>query len=222
MAKSKTPVVYTPRGIAVFPWLNRPDTKQFNDGDSKPKYKVKLRFNPEDPQWAKFMADMQAILDEKRAEYAKENPKHSKLLTTKYAAFRPVADDEGNLTGEMEMTVTMNASYTDKQTKKTIELKPAFVDGKNKKIENGKVPAIYGGSVLRLGVKPGLMGTGKEITESWQLVGVQIIQLAERTGGLDFGAADDGYEYEDEAEGDFPAEGAAEPDEVNTDKPEDF
>jgi hypothetical protein len=223
MAKAKNPTKYTPPGIAAYPYLNRPDTKAFNGEEAKPKYKVRFRFDPSDPKWAAFKTETLEWMAERQAEYGKENPKYAKQLTVKYEAFREVFNDEGDPTGEEEMVVTMNASYRDKATGKVIQMKPGIVDAKNKKL--GNPPDIYGGSTLRLAVRPGVMGTGKEITQSWQLVGVQIIDLAEKAGGFEFGETEGGYEAdEDEQKApEFP-DGATDSADSgdDTSKPEDF
>lgn len=199
MSKKKSPVMYTPEGTAVYPWLNRPDTKTFNGEAPNPRYKVNLRFDPKDPKWEKFMERTEVALEEQREAYRTDpkNKRYSKQLTTKYPAFREVVDDQGDLTGELEMVVGMKASYKDKNTGEEVPMKPAFVDARNKKLAGKQVPAIFGGSTLRLAVRPMLFGTGKELTESWQLVGVQIIELAEGANSLDFGETD-GFTADDD------------------------
>jgi hypothetical protein len=201
--KREAPLI-TPPGIAVYPHLNKADSK-FNE--DKPKYHCKLRFNPTtDPRWAEFVDKLRTALAEKlAAQKAKpENAKIAKLpWKAKYEAIREVTDDDGNLTGELEIIAKMNASYTDKKSGKAVAMKPGICDSKGNELKNP--PAIWGGSKLKLAIRPGVQNTGKEYTEFLQLSGVQIIQLVTGTGGnvgSMFGADEEGgFEGEEDNDG---------------------
>ena len=46
MAQNYQIKIVSPRGIAVYPWLNRPDTKFSADGDFKVTLKLQLKMPP--------------------------------------------------------------------------------------------------------------------------------------------------------------------------------
>ena len=200
MAKQKRdPIVVTPAGIASWPHLNSPDTK-FVEPGKFPKYSVKLQFDPNDPAWAKFMADSQADFDAKLEAYKADNPKFAKRMSVANPAFREVFDEEGEPTGLLELVARMGSQYIDRKTNKVVKLKPGICDAAKNNLTNP--PPIWGGSTLKVAVRRGLHTTGAEYTEFWQINGVQIINLV--TGGAGSGGVGGMFDAEDGYEDDSP------------------
>jgi hypothetical protein len=209
----KTPTLYTPVGVAIYPHLLTPDTK-FIGSSGIPAYKCKLRLE-DNEELAAFRAQAEAFFKGCYDAFIEANPKFKRTAKVKYEAFRQVVGDDGEFTGEIEIVTKLNSQFKDKKTGKVSNQRPKLVDAKNREC----VPAsIWGGSKLRLAVRPLFTNQGAEITYAWRLVAVQIIELVKGGGGagVNFGEAD-GYDAGDDEEASFgpPAAAAA----ASTDEP---
>lgn len=195
----------TPRGIAIFPKLHKPDTKWKAEGQ----YSVKLRLDPASID-AALVAKIEALRDEKAEEVkaeltAKKQGAKVKSLKVLDVLFQPETDkDSGEETGFVLINAKMTASGVSKKDGKTWSRKPDIFDSKGKKLS--KVPMIFGGSELKAAVEARAYYTPKDnqVGVSFQLNGAQIIKLV--TGGernaADYGfAEEDGYEEAPAEEG---------------------
>lgn len=217
----------SPKGIAKYPKIIKPDTKFKADGE----YSVKLIINGE---YCQELCDkLTAIRDarfpdcEKRErEAALKAKKPFKPLKQADLPWKECVDDEGNPTGELEFNFKMPARIT-KKDGTILELRPAIFDAKGIPIigQAREELRIGGGSTLRVSFDvrdyyTPLVGFGIKLS----LKAVQILKLVEWTGGgtadsHGFEAEEDGFEApqagagaggEAEAEAEAaPAEGEA-------------
>jgi hypothetical protein len=219
MANNDRPTLQfiTPRGTAVFPKLNQPDTKF--DANGVYETKLKLEADAADGQIGKsvvalpeIVEKLEAIRDqflaEKKAELAGgKDPKQkakAKNITAR-AIGEPAYDDDGEETGELILKAKMKASGISAKDNKPWTRKPVIFDAKGKKLSD--VPLIYGGSTLKVAVKavPYYMAAENEVGVSLYLEAVQVIDLVSGGGGRSASAygfgSEDGYVAEDEEEG---------------------
>lgn len=200
--------ITSPRGVAKYPRLNVPDTK-FN---AMGVYSVKLVMTKADAQPMldklnaaadKAYADAKAMLEDKlkSATKGEEKGKAKKELADLKKAdlpTKPVFDDDGNETDSVEINFKMNASRKDKKTEKIITMKPKFFDAKGVNIKDEDVPAIWGGSILKVSAQLNPFYTAKAgAGVGLRMSGVQIITLVSGGGGSraedhGFGAEEDG------------------------------
>lgn len=206
MAKNdkKTLKLISPKGTAIYPKLNEPDTKFNVDGD----YSVKLRFAVDDAAVLAFKAKGEALRD----EFFKEN--YDALVADKKGArakelkavdfIKPETDPEtGDETGFLILNAKMRAGGVIKNGKRAGQpwsQKPDYFNASGAALKNP--PRIGGGSELKVSVElePYLRETDKTIGCSVKLKAVQIITL--REGGSrsasDYGfGAEEGDEIED-------------------------
>lgn len=186
MSKEKKPRFTTPKGVAQYPYLNKPDTKFNPDGE----YKCKLEIS--DPA---EVAKLVAFLDEqveKAVELAKkENPgKKIKVGDAPYEV-----NDE---TGKGVFSFKLKAKVTPKKGD-PFEQRPAIFDAKGKPLQDVNVG---GGSKVKIAYEvvpfyTSLVGA----SISLRMKAVQVIDLVEFSGGASadsygFGE-EEGYEAED-------------------------
>lgn len=195
MAEAKRPkaVVHTsPKGVAVFPWLTKPDTKFKPDGE----YRVDLKLSAEDS--VDVLALLSAEHDRNLAEVKADPKNKGKKIREADLPIKPVVDEEGDETGEHLLRVKMNAKFKDKDGKEIVA-SPAFFDAKGKPIE---LDTLWGGSIIRVAftIVPfytAIAGAGISL----RLRGVKVIKLSAGNGGANaeaygFGEEEDGYEAE--------------------------
>jgi hypothetical protein len=189
MIDTKKPYV-TPKGIAVFPYLNTPDTFA---GQSK--YKCDLRISPEEAQH--MISKFQPMLDDYAASQgvANLNP-------------LPIKEEliQGEATGSWLVRTSMNSSFKNRQGQ-VVEMRPKVVDASGTR----RVPSsvlIGGGSELRISftlfpykmteaVVEGGKKTKRDVCGlSFRLNGVQLLKLQEpgEAGGLGFDEDPGGYQ----------------------------
>lgn len=222
----------TPRGIAVWPKLNKPDEYK-----GKSTYNTKMIFPKEavadlvaklDAAADKAFEEAKAKLEEKVAgsKGADKGKAKAKLekLTKADLPVKPVYDDDGNETDNVQLNFKMASSY--ERDGKKVALSPKFFDAKGQPIPANRVPDIWGGSVLKISgnIVPFDNPATDNAGVSLRLAAVQIIEL--RTKGSNnaddygFGKEEDGYDASegDENEG-FGDEtgGSSETDDGNTD-----
>lgn len=206
MAKTKRKFerMLTPIGVAAWPKLNSPDTTYDDDGV----YSVKLRFNENDPQFQKFLAELEQRYEDNLKQQldtlkAKGTPKQVKAFKAGDKSWRKVEDDDGNPTGEMEINFKMKAIIRKKDSDEFWEQRPAIFDSKG--VELKPVPRIGGGSKLRINFEINPFYTAKVgATLSLRMRAVQLIELVEFSHGdaKSYGFDEqEGYEFEAPAEG---------------------
>lgn len=192
MAFTPAPKVVTPKGTAIWPKLNAPDTKYNADGV----YEVKLAFDA-GTDLSAIKNKVQQQIDRKYDEMVEQLEADGKGGLAKKLAKRPLDDhfkaeeDEqtGDETGRVIIKAKMKASGVSKKTGKRWERKPDIVDAKGNKLRN--VPSIGGGTEMKLCVElaPYYAPNDKVIGVSFRLAAVQIIKLVsfgERSAG-DYG-----------------------------------
>ncbi len=198
----------SPKGVAVFPWLTKADTKWKPEGE----FKTGLRLDSEAAE--AFKADIeertQAALEATKAELmeaAKTDPKKKaaiartiKELQLSYP-FKPSYDDDGEETGELEFSFKTKATIKSK-TGGVINKKLPLFDAKKQPIAAGV--AIFGGSVIKVAFEymPYYNPATKTVGVSLRMNAVQVIELNSGTGGGNAGAfgfdEEEGYEFDEE------------------------
>ncbi len=189
MSKPKRDVRITPKGVAVWPRLNEPDTKYKDEGE----YTVKLAFDTDDKEARKLIVDLEKIRDEQYAQWKSENPKKAKTATLG-PVYTDELDDDGEETGRILLNFKMKASGVSKKTGKKWTRKPDIFPAKGKDpLKNP--PSIGGGSVLRVSFEyfTTFVESSKTFYLSLRMNAVKLIELVE------FGKKDaKGHGFEDE------------------------
>jgi hypothetical protein len=202
----------TPKGVASFPKLTKPETK-VGEKVVKPRFTCGVILDESDPATQKLVATLQGLLDAAVADYKAANPvakgkKAPNLMPI--LPVRPAKDKEGNeIEGKIKIVAKTAATKKDGGPR----VVPLF-DAKGKPVKFR--PNVSGGSTVKMNFtaspydKP--ERTGIEIGIALYLEAVQIIDLVEFGGGNaeSFGfSAEDGYEAEEggsfNADGDSPA-----------------
>lgn len=210
MAGTKYPKVTTPRGTAIWPRLNTPDTK-FNKAG---KYEAKIAIDGDDEGLAALQKQVQDLIDAKYDEVVKELTDAGKAgvakKLTKVSPFKAEEDDAtGEETGRILIKAGMTATGVSQKTGKPWSRKPAIFNGRGQLIQNP--PAIGGGSILKLNVElfPYYAANDKTIGCSFRLEAAQVIKLvsfgARDAASCGFGAEEDGDDFGN-AEADFGAD----------------
>lgn len=200
--KKFNPRFVSPRGVARYPWLNKPDTKYNPEGE----YKVTLQFADAEldkPITHKKFPEydgktLRQILDEAaEAAYqeARSKAKNAadKKKIQKADPYQPVCDEEGNETGDVTLHFKMRAKVTTKKTREVFEQKPFMVDAKR----NPTTAVVFGGSELKISfeVIPYFVASSKTAGVTLRMKNVQVLSLAERqSGGADEFDEEEGYE----------------------------
>lgn len=198
----------SPKGIAVFPWLNKADTKWKPEGE----FKVTLRLSGEEAE--AFQADTDAraakAVEDAKAELleaAKGDPK--KLAAAKRAVedikvvppYKPSFDDEGNETGDLEFAFKTKATITDRKTGAVRpKVLPIFDAKRNPMTEN-----VWGGSAIKVAFEymPYYNAATKTGGVSLRINAVQVLKLVSSSGGSasNFGfGEEDGFVATDKEE----------------------
>lgn len=203
-AKKRIPPVekgITPKGVLVFPYLNKPDTKFKKEGA----YRARLKLEGEDAQ--AFLAKMEAAytkaidLAVEELKSKAKTPALAKSITVKSIKkasdkpWKPEIDPEtGDETGAILFNFGKKASFVNKEGE-TVELRVDLFDAAKKPFPRKTM--IYGGSTAKIAYEAHYFYTpalGAGLT--LRLNGAQIIEL--RTGG----AKDaDAYGFGEEGEG---------------------
>jgi hypothetical protein len=216
-AEKKSFVKYiTPRGVMVFPKLNKPDEYK-----GKVTYNTKLRFDLSQPGVSEFVEQVKKLhaegLDLAKAELqgkaaeekdVKKKRKIADALAALEAGPSPVRahvlEDGSDSDSLVEMTFKMPAFKTDKKTNAQVANKLKIVDASGIKPVTA---AVWGGSEGKVGgfflhyYNPATNTAGVSL----RMTGVQVLKLVSSgSGGPDFGA-EEGYTADDES--DFPAAG---------------
>lgn len=205
----------TPKGTFVYPKLNEPDTKFKAEGE----FATKVNFDPEDI--APFLAKLEK--EQARALEAARNELKEKLAAATKGAdkgklkkqldelkageppVKPVFDDDGNETGEVQINFKMPAQVTFKKGPKagqSMKLRPDIFDAKGKLLKNP--PPIWGGTIGIIAGEFRPYYTEKAgAGVSLRLKAVQVVVLQSGSGSRDAGSygfgAEEGYEADDEA-----------------------
>ena len=171
-------VITTETGVALYPWLTKPDTKYSEEGE----YKVNLVLSKE-----KAAPIINTIVNVHKDNY-KEVVKREKKKTIQEAAppFTEELDDNGKPTGNIIFKFKSKAAY-----------KPAIFDAKGNPLID---PPIWGGSEIKVNAvlypyHSPMNGAGVSL----KIRAVQVIALVEGSEGAGrFGFGEtDGYNVKD-------------------------
>ena len=191
----------TPKGTAIFPWLNTPDTKFKAEGD----FRVKLRLTGQAAE--DFSAKVDEMYDKAISEVAKAkdyDAKKKKAMKLADKPYKQATDKEGNdIEGAIDFTFKSKASFKNKAGEVQKRSIPMF-DAKGKPVK----ALVYGGSELKVRFDASafftpLVGAGLTM----RLDAIQIIEL--KTGGQSGDADAYGFDEEEGFEGEAPAAGSA-------------
>jgi hypothetical protein len=165
MAQTQIKIV-SPKGIAVYPWLNRPDTKFSADGD----FKVTLKVSAAEA--SPLIQKLDDIISDYQEKQTQADPKLARYSVS--PPYEEEMDDQGNLTGNYLFKFKQKAKIHTKDGR-TIDMKVALVDA-------SRTPTtvnIGGGSEIKIAatVSPYAMSTTKTIGLSLRPSAVQIISL---------------------------------------------
>jgi hypothetical protein len=199
--------IVSPKGIAVFPRLNKPDTKFVAEGE----FSVKLKMDINDPKVAEFIELIEqarqdslpwakADLAEKLAgtkDAAKKGGLKKKLETVDLAdsPVKPVLDEDGNETNFVEVRFKCKAEFKGKDGE-TVKTRPALRDSLKQEINPADV-IVGGGSVIKVAAAMYPYYNPKDNVSgvTFRLRAVQVINLSQGGGGdFGFGEEEDGDE----------------------------
>lgn len=187
MAKPKKPKYISPRGIALFPWLNKADTK-FNAEGS---FKVTLRVPGTEAE--SFIKLIDTALEEYRPTAMEELKDPKKKASFKKAGkldasgnpiihtpYTEVLDDNGDATGDIDFQFKCPLQGKDKNTGKTWTNKITMFDAGKKDVTG---VAVWSGSEIkvRCTLNPYLT-TLAGLGVALRLDAVQIFKLAKGNG----------------------------------------
>lgn len=215
-----------PRGIAIYPKLNKPDTKF----DAAGVYDVKVTIAPDadDGYIGRDKADLAAVLEAlavlrdefaeaKRAELASSSDPKSKAKakTLKVKDIgEPGLDDDGEENGRHILKAKMKASGVNAKGENWTR-KPKLFDSKNKPLAENS-PPVYGGSVLKVAAlaMPYYAANDNTVGVTLYLEAVQVLELVSAGGnksgaGYGFGV-EDGYVADESEDMPFSDDSAAE------------
>jgi hypothetical protein len=206
------PTLITPKAKVIWGSIDEPDYDYKEGGE----FHIKVRFDPDDAEWAKVQETAQSLLDEAYDAQSSELRKEKKGALLKKLHKRDpiftmeVDRESGEETGMAVLRAGMKYRVEVKNgpnAGKTYEFTPDVFDAKGKQLK--KRPRVGGGSTVRLSIRmmEYFIAKDGELGISFGLEAVQIIDLVE-SGKRDaesygFGA-EDGFTAEDD--GPFDAE----------------
>lgn len=182
----KNPRYVTPTGIAMYPWLNKPDTKFDPDG----LYHVNLKFEKESPELEFLLKDLEKMLDD-YYQAACDNPKYAKFKSKIQKADIFEEDDEGCKVLKFKQKAVI------KSVKGTFNANIALFDSKGKPSKD----TVGGGSQIKVcfSAIPYFVPSTKTVGLTLRPVAVQIISLQSINGSsaesYGFKSEEGGYEY---------------------------
>lgn len=208
--KKKAPQYTTPMGEFVWPWLNKPDTRDIKGKPQRPAYKLNIRYAANNPAWLSFKTKLDELVDESYEKAVAENPKKKKVIVRQYPYVMEL-DDDGEETGNVILKLKQNASLKDKKTGEEREVTVALFYASGKPINRAQT-SIYGGStgMASFTTRPYLVDSTNGAGISLDLKAVQVFNLVsagERSAESYGFSKQEGYdEDEEEAEEEAAAE----------------
>lgn len=191
MAKIKYTRYVSPKGIAKFVWLDKPDTGF--DGKSDPKFKIRLLIddNKATRAWA------EKIVKDTLAEAKAQGVKIKKVFHNPFH-FPEDQDEDDFIPAEGKDRPKLDEDHRDKIFfDMKSDFQPSLIDASTAALADGK--KIMSGDVVKVKVEPwAYEGLGSGIT--LRPVTVQLIKKNSSFGGIDKDGFEDEDEYEDDDE----------------------
>lgn len=172
----------SPKGIAVYPHLNKPDTKWKPEGE----FKVTLRIaggeaeafkSAIEERVSKALEEAKKELLEKAAGDGKKLAQAKRVIEELkvLSPVKPAYDDDGNETGDIEVAFKTKATVTDRKTGATIQKKLPLFDAKRQPMGEN----VWGGSQLKVAFEymPYYNPATKQVGVSLRMNAVQVIEL---------------------------------------------
>ncbi len=187
----------TPKGVAKYPYLDKPDTKFNPQGD----YKVNLLLAKEESK--KLMSLVDEEIDKKFLEVSKETK--GKRVKKADPPYFMELDDDGNETGNVIFKLKQKAEITSK-TGQTIEIKVRLFDAQGKPMLNTNV---WGGSKIKAsGTLMPYYSPTLGVGVSMKLAACQVIELVTKESNAEsFGfEKEEGYTTNEKPEDFLPEE----------------
>ncbi len=183
MAKAVRTRMVTPKGIAVFPRLDKPDTKF----DAEGVYKTGLRLDPSEPGVAEFISKLE--------EFAAANGK-----PTDKVGIKDESDDSGQPTGMVIFNLKVKAKWPNGDSRK-----PTIVDAAKQPFTGN----VGGGSLIRISFEAATYdGFGGGV--SCAPLAVQVLEAKSWSKGVDDFDVEADYVTESKADA-FGDDGDEEP-----------
>lgn len=180
----------SPVGVALYPWVNKPDTK-FNDSGL---FKVNLALSGEAAEKERAMLDK--LVQEAFEEHTKDMTAAERKKWSPYVPYEVEEDDDGHPTGRIIVQYRQNAKIKLKDgTVKDVAI--GIYDSKDQPMHK----AVFGGSELRVrySARAIVIASTKKAGVRLDFSAVQVAKLVSGTGGGGFGGTIDGG-YEEQAD----------------------
>ena len=169
----------SPKGTAVWPWLNEPDTRWDDVGA----YTVTLKMSAQDAE--PFLTKLKEFYKHGYEEFVKEKGKN-KLKNANMPWFN-IEDDQGNDTGEIGFKFKNKASY--EYEGKKIETRVQLSDTHGDPVTS----TVGGGSTIKVGLEPYVWYVPSQgVGMTLRVKVVQVLNLVEYGGK----SAADEFEFE--------------------------
>jgi len=202
MAKPRYEKMRSPAGIALFPYLTRPDTEYQPEGE----YKVDIVLDPADDGVQDFVDGLIEKNERAAQEVLQDQPAAKRKKAVTHCPITPEEDREsGEETGRYVLRVKMKAKVKPKDGDE-FEQRPKLFDAKGNKIDPEKIRP-WTGTKLKAAFElvPYFNAATSQCGLTLRLKAVQILELVEGEGSAE------SYGFEEE-EG-FSASGGEDDDE---------
>lgn len=186
----KTDQKVTPKGVLVFPWLTKADTKFNAEGV------YKTSFALEGDEAEEFAEMLDGVLAEAEKYYTEELTPRAKAQARVASPYEEELDDDGEPTGRVLFRFKQNATIKRKDGSVT-KVKLPVVDSKRKPTSE----PVYGGTVAKLAyyIRGYFMQSNKTIGLTLHPLAVQVIEKPGAAGGnaASLFGEEEGYEAEE-------------------------
>ncbi len=187
--KKKLPILMTPVGTAMFPYLNKPAPPFADKPGDPPVWKVTLKMKASDPDVQAFIADLQARYDANVAEAELEEEPKAKAARLKSknpeigadVPWKQELDEQGNETGYVLLTLKQKSYAVRKSDGERFDFYVDLFDSKGTRIDRNKV-RIGGGSTISAAFEVDTFFTQIGAGLSLRLKAVQVLEVVEGQG----------------------------------------